>query len=115
MYSLFFPQHLWTHKIGLMLETESSARKKNPTVWYLLWRVQERHPTREAIKVGNQQAEATNANEMPLWNHFTVFRNYNKWDDFSLAAKIRYHKHYSAKAATQSLKKIQKPQQQLGH
>lgn len=91
------------------------CQEKNPTVWYLLWRVQERHPTRGAIKVGNQQAKATNANEMPLWNHFTVFRNYNKWDDFSLAAKIRYHKHYPAKTATQSLKKIQEPQQQLGH
>lgn len=88
---------------------------KNSTVWYLLCRTQGRHPTTEAIKDGKQQAKATDANEVPLWNLFTVFRNYNKRDDFSLAAKIRYHKRYPAKIATQSLKKIQEPQQQLGH
>jgi len=90
-------------------------KKKNFIGWYLLWKSQEKHPTTEVIKDGNQQAKATDTNEVTLWNHFTVFRIYNKRDDFSLAAKIRYHKHYPAKIATQSLKKIQEPQQQLGH
>lgn len=109
----FFFQHLLMHKICLTLETESSTRKKTHCMAFALEGAGK--ASNQAIKDGHQQAKATDANEVPLWNHFTVFRNYNKRDDFSLEAKIRYHKRYPAMTATQSLKKIQEPQQQLGH
>lgn len=48
---------------------------KRPTVWYLLWKAQGRLPATEAIKDGNEQAKATDGNEVPLWNPFIVFRN----------------------------------------
>lgn len=109
---VFFPssptciRYVWHLKQEILL-------RKTPTVRYLLWREHGRHPTTEAIKVGKQQAKATEADEMPLWNLFSVFRNYNKSHDFSLAAKIRYHKHYAAETPTQCLKKIQEHEQQL--
>lgn len=43
--------------------------------WYLLWKAQGRLPATAAIKDGNEQAKATDGNEMPLWNPFVVFRN----------------------------------------
>lgn len=111
----FFPnssptciRYVWHLKQEILLGKKSTVR-------YLLWREHERHATTEAIKVGKQQAKAIDANEVPLWNHFPVFRNYNNGHDFSLAVKIRYHKHYAAETATQRLKKIQEPRQQLEH
>lgn len=53
---------------------QSSARKKTHCVVFALEGTG-KLPATEAIKDGNEQAKATDGNEVPLWNTCMVFRN----------------------------------------
>lgn len=61
---IFFPQHLLMHKMCLTLERESSARKNKKHCMVFALEGAGKASKPEAIKDGNQQAKATDANEV---------------------------------------------------
>lgn len=60
----FFSQHLLMHKMCLTLERESSARKNKKHCMVFALEGAGKASKPEAIKDGNQQAKATDANEV---------------------------------------------------